>query len=130
MPNRWLVEKATGRFLQGGFFDVALDNPATQELVTLPDERMPDTERERYDPNSPWMRRWATEDELQSEALASADALADVSARDRALLAVFGTVLKRFDPTWAAMTLAQKRAAVTAMGDDYAQIRRWVERNL
>jgi hypothetical protein len=130
MANRWLVESATGRFLEGGFFDVQVTDPATQMVVTLPDERMPDTTSERYDPQAPWMRRPASAEELQQESLATADADADREARNPTLLAMMGTVLEKFDPTWAAMTQAQRKNAILAMADRFAQLRRFVERNL
>jgi hypothetical protein len=128
--NRWLVETATGRFLSGGSVDPVVSDSATQAIVDLPSDRMPDPQRERYDANASSGIRPATLQELQSTSLALADSVADTESRNKNTLAVLGTMLEKFDPAWAGMTDAQKKAAVNEMATLFAKNRRWVERKL
>jgi len=126
---QWLIETATGRFLTGGAAEPIVADPSTQAIVTL-EGPSPDPTRDRYDERAPWGIRPATEAELQADSLSAADAQADIEAKRKDYISLLGTTLKRFDPTWATMTNAQKKAALKSMSDDYAQIRRFVERNL
>jgi hypothetical protein len=67
---------------------------------------------------------------VADDPLADADVIADAVSTNKDLLATLATMLEKFDPTWASMTLTQKKAAVRALATRWAQMRRFVERNL
>ena len=47
--GRWVINKQTGTFLRGGMVDVSVTDPATEELVTIPDHLTVDVSSHRYD---------------------------------------------------------------------------------
>lgn len=64
-----------------------------------------------------------------ADPLIPVDLQADAEARRKDRLADYAVLLEKFDPTWATMTNAQRKAAVNALAARYIQWRRWVERN-
>jgi len=124
-----IARLSDGVFVRGGAFGVTFD-PGTEVEVTTDVETRPDARLERYDAASPTKRRPATVQELADGALVAADEQAVLSAKDKALLSTCATVLEKFDPTWAAMTTPQKKAAVNALAARWTFWRSWAERNL
>lgn len=120
-----------GLFLRGGVGTLPFD-PATEGAATLSEaESLPIMMFERYDAASPTKRRPTTAQERADLALVQVDEQATVvSAKDKALLALCATVLEKFDASWAAMTVPQKKAAVSALATRWAFWRSWAERNL
>jgi hypothetical protein len=88
--NRWVIEVVTGRFLYGGRYDPTPTDLATQIVVDLPGEALPDQARQRYDVAAETKVRDATAEELEADVALEAAARA---AAEIGRAAIAATVL-------------------------------------
>ena len=104
---RWVYDKATARFLYGGFYEPTFD-AATQGVASFSDQP-PDPALERFDGTSPTQRRPATSAELQADATAAVAAQADSDVAVRRVKALIAWTLRRLlgrNPTGAELQAA------------------------
>jgi hypothetical protein len=91
--SQWVYDKATGRFLYGGYYDPAFD-PSVQGLAAFVD-RHPDPTSERFDAASLTLRRPATVAELAADAAATLAGQADADVSVKRVVTTIAWLLKR-----------------------------------
>lgn len=137
MVAKYLYRKSDGVFLSGGFVDVQppmIGDPpapdfATYGVAEFGDADQPDPLLHRFD--AALGKRLATPEELAAAADSATTQRAHATSQQKDILAMIAFVVRSKDPAaWAALTLAQKRAATLANADIWRDIRVFIEKNL
>lgn len=128
--NRWVYEKATGKWLLG-FRDPAIVNtdPVNFAIADLGDGTpQPDPVFERFDATTG--RRPATPVEIAESRAEQSHAVAVLTSRQKDILATLALIVRaRGIPAWNALTTPQKVAATLAEADVWITIRDFLEVN-
>lgn len=120
-----LVDLVTGAFDDSG------RDPDGVRYVRLAMPRNPDALREKYsgDPLNPFTAK--TAQEIADTITARQTAAAQVTSRQKDILATIAWAVRRSNVTaWNALTLAQKKSTVLAEADNWRDLRVFIEQNL
>ena len=134
--SRWLYRKSDSLFLQGGgnlglqpplMGDPPLPDYTAYGVAEFADADQPSLHLHRYD--AALGKRLATAQELADADDADTATRAQLTSRQRDILATVALIVRRSDPAaWTAMSAAQKKTAVLAAADQWRDLRVLVDK--